>query len=244
MSKSDKTLWRGLQPAAISALSIRDYHAAALPERLATIGADAGQIIASGRKQLAGVWIPGVEMLPRTVHFQRHRGLFGEFARRDEGAMKKLRFWPKQWATARMFAYTAKGFHVHPPHIPAGEDPARWLRRALRVNGARSRNYELEQWDMMFFVQGRVEIILRDVRAGFPARVMRFFIDGDNHPSANNAGIIVPPGVAHAIRVEGSEDAIMVYGTSTTFQAEFEGRIGSEVENALLPDSWKGFLAE
>jgi dTDP-4-dehydrorhamnose 3,5-epimerase-like enzyme len=73
---------------------------------------------------------------------------------------------------------------------------------------------------------------------------MRFFVDGDNHRGANNVGVIIPPGVAHALRVEGSEDAIMVYGTSTTFRPEFEGRIGSEVETALLPDSWTGFLAE
>ena len=75
-----------------------------------------------------------------------------------------------------------------------------------------------------------------------PGRPMRFFIDGDNHRSRNNVGIVIPPGVAHAIRVEGSEDAIMVYGTSTTFQPEFEGRIASEVETAELPDSWQKFL--
>src|SRR5947199_10575542 len=71
---------------------------------------------------------------------------------------------------------------------------------------------------------------------------MRFFIDGDNHHSASNVAIVIPPGVAHAIRVEGSEDAIMVYGTSTTFQPEFEGRIASEVETAELPDSWQKSL--
>jgi dTDP-4-dehydrorhamnose 3,5-epimerase-like enzyme len=96
----------------------------------------------------------------------------------------------------------------------------------------------------MFFVQGVAEMILRDVRAGLPARTMRFFVDGDDHPGANNAGIVVPPGVAHAIRVEGSEDVIMVYGTSTAFRPEFEGRIASEVETAALPESWSGFLSK
>jgi hypothetical protein len=54
--------------------------------------------------------------------------------------------------------------------------------------------------------------------------------------------VIVPPGVAHAIRVEGSEDVIMVYGTSTIFHPEFEGRIASEIESAELPESWQKFL--
>ena len=35
----------------------------------------------------------------------------------------------------------------------------------------------------------------------------------------------------------------MVYGTSTSFQAEFEGRIASEVETAPLPESWQKFLS-
>jgi dTDP-4-dehydrorhamnose 3,5-epimerase-like enzyme len=104
------------------------------------------------------------------------------------------------------------------------------------------RRYADEQWDVMFFVQGVVEMILRDGRAGMPARTMRFFVDGDNHPGANNVGVVVPPGVAHAIRVEGSEDVIMVYGTSTSFHPEFEGRIASEIETAALPESWERFL--
>jgi 2-polyprenyl-6-methoxyphenol hydroxylase-like FAD-dependent oxidoreductase len=48
----------------------------------------------------------------------------------------------------------------------------------------------------------------------------------------------------YAVRVEGSEDAIMVYGTSTNFEPAFEGRIASDVESALLPESWRSFLAE
>src|SRR5438874_7653231 len=68
----------------------------------------------------------------------------------------------------------------------------------------------------MFFVQGRVEMILRDVREGFRGRIMHFFIDGDDHRGPNNVAVVIPPGVAHAVRVEGSEDAIMVYGTART----------------------------
>jgi hypothetical protein len=37
---------------------------------------------------------------------------------------------------------------------------------------------------------------------------------------------------------------IMVYGTSTTFHPEFEGRTASEVETASLPKSWQAFLGE
>jgi dTDP-4-dehydrorhamnose 3,5-epimerase-like enzyme len=87
-------------------------------------------------------------------------------------------------------------------------------------------------------------MFLRDARAGFPSRSMRLFVDGDNHRSRNNVGIVIPPGVAHAIRAEGSEDVIMVYGTTTTFRPEFEGRIASEIETAELPASWRKFLEQ
>ncbi|MDQ6626100.1 MAG: hypothetical protein M3Y69_08180, partial [Verrucomicrobiota bacterium] len=104
------------------------------------------------------------------------------------------------------------------------------------------RRYAEEQWDIMFFVQGVAEMILREARVGLPMRTMRLFIDGDNHRGANNVGVVIPAGVAHAIRVEGSEDLMMVYGTSTSFRADFEGRIASGVETATLPDEWDSFL--
>ena len=190
-------------------------------------------------------WIPGVEIFPRKVHPQRHRGFFGEFVRRDEGILARVGLWPKQWSAARMFANTAKGFHVHPPSIPENTDAAGWLRRVFidESENCSLRRYDDEQWDVMFFLQGRVEIILCDIRAGFPRRVMRFFVDGDNHRSDNNVGIVIPPGVAHAIRAEGAEDVIMVYGTSTSFHPEFEGRIASEIETAELPEAWREFLS-
>jgi len=49
--------------------------------------------------------------------------------------------------------------------------------------------------------------------------------------------------VAHAVRVEGTEDVIMVYGTSTVFRTDFEGRVASDVETAVLPESWQKFLS-
>ena len=222
MAKNKKQLWQGLSAAAQKALMTRDYSPAN-----------------AGDEQ-----IPGVEIFPRKVHHQRHRGVFGEFARRDEGVLKRIGFWPAQWATARMFAQTAKGFHIHPPSIPAGTKPEKWMRRLFvdEPENYALRRYNEEQWDVMFFVQGVAEMILHDVRAGLPTRTMRFFVDGDNHPGGNNVGVVVPAGVAHAIRVEGSEDVIMVYGTSTSFQPEFEGRIASAIETAMLPEDWAKFL--
>jgi dTDP-4-dehydrorhamnose 3,5-epimerase-like enzyme len=246
MAKQDKELWQGLGAEAQKALIMRDYAPQSFADGLAGAGIEAGKLASADRTTAESreVWIPGLEVFPRQIHHQRHRGVFGEFVRRDEGVLKRIGFWPAQWANARMFAQTAKGFHVHPPSIPEGTKPEDWMRRLFveEPENYALRRYADEQWDVMFFVQGVAEMILRDVRAGMPARTMRFFVDGDNHPGANNVGIVVPPGIAHAIRVEGSEDVIMVYGTSTSFHPEFEGRIASEIETAALPESWERFL--
>lgn len=246
MAKQDKELWQGLSADAQKALVMRDYAPQSFAVRLASAGIEAGKVASADPTTAENreVWIPGVEIFPRQIHHQRHRGVFGEFIRRDEGVLQRIGFWPAQWANARMFAQTAKGFHVHPPSIPDGMKPEDWMRRVFidEPENYALRRYAEEQWDVMFFVQGVAEIILRDVRAGMATRTMRFFVDGDNHPGANNVGVVVPPGVAHAIRGEGSEDVIMVYGTSTSFRPEFEGRIASEVETAALPESWARFL--
>jgi dTDP-4-dehydrorhamnose 3,5-epimerase-like enzyme len=238
-------LWKGLKPQAGTALTQRDYSATTLPARLGTSGVDAGELIAAGREALGAAWIPGVELFARKIYPQRHRGFFGEFARQEEGLLAEIGFWPRQWATARMFAGTAKGFHIHPPHIPESTAPEAWFRR-LFVEEPRNfalRRYELEQWDVMFFVQGAVEMLLVDERAGMERRVMRFVIEGDDRRGPNNAGVVIPPGVAHALRVEGAADGIMVYGTSTKFNPAFEGRIADGVERAPLPEEWQGYLA-
>jgi mannose-6-phosphate isomerase-like protein (cupin superfamily) len=245
MSKPDGDLWRGLSEHARAELISRDYSSGGLAHQLSATGVDASKLVAArDSAKLRDAWIPGVEIFPRTIYPQRHRGSFGEFARRDEGLLAKIGLWPAQWAAARMFAQTAKGFHIHPPSIPADAQPSEWFRRLFidEPENYSLRRYPEEQWDVMFFVQGVVEMILREAREGMPARTMRFIVDGDDHRSANNVAIVIPPGVAHALRVEGSEDLLMVYGTSTSFRPDFEGRIASDVETAQLPESWQRFL--
>jgi len=242
-----ENFWIGLSEPARNALVVRDYKTGSFAQRLSGPGIDAGELTGINRRQpgMRRAWIPGVEIFRRKIFGQLHRGSFGEFVRQNKGVPAKIGFWPKQWSAARMFAGTAKGFHVHPPSIPAETTPEKWHRRLYirQPENYSLRQYNEEQWDVMFFLQGRAEMILCDIRAGLPRRVMRFFIDGDNHRSNNNAGVVIPPGVAHAIRVEGGEDVIMVYGTSTTFHPEFEGRIASEIENAPLPEAWQKFLS-
>ena len=245
MSKEDN-LWQGIDKKARSTLNTRDYGDRTFAQQLANNGVEARKLVVADRKnsEVVKAWIPGVEIFARTVYPQRHRGGFGELARRDDGVLAKIGFWPKQWSAARMFAPTAKGFHVHPPSIPKKTTASDWMRRLFIEEPANYalRRYDDEQWDVMFVVQGVAEMILRDLRAGLPSRTMRLLIDGDNHRSADNVAVIIPPGVAHAIRTEGSEDLVMIYGTSTTFRPEFEGRIASDVESAPLPESWQKFL--
>ncbi len=235
--------WHALKPDAQAALTQRDYSARSLAERLATSGVEVGEI-AGKAAELADAWIPGVEIFSRKIFPQRHRGAFGEFARQDQGALAAIGLWPRQWAAARMFAGTAKGFHIHPPHVPEGVDPGAWFHKLFidEPGNFSLRPYDREQWDAMFFVQGNIEMLLVDERAGMERRVMRFIIEGDDRRGANNAGVVIPAGVAHALRVEGSADAIMVYGTTTSFEPAFEGRIADAIERAPLPDDWQRYL--
>ena len=236
-------LWHALKPDARAQLTQRDYSANSLPERLATSGVEAGELIAK-RAELEAAWIPGVEIFPRKIYAQRHRGFFGEFARMGDGALAAIGLWPRQWATARMYAGTAKGFHIHPPHIPDGSAPEAWFRRLFieEPQNFALRPYDREQWDAMFFVQGNIEMFLVDERAGMPRRVMRFNIEGDDQRGPNNACAVIPAGVAHAMRVEGSSEAIMVYGTTTIFEPAFEGRLVDSIERPVLPEDWAKYI--
>jgi dTDP-4-dehydrorhamnose 3,5-epimerase-like enzyme len=238
-----KSRWHALKSDAQAAMGQRDYSATAIAERLGSTGVEVAEI-AGKSSELKGAWIPGVEIFSRRIFVQRHRGVFGEFARQDEGTLAQIGLWPRQWATARMFAGTAKGFHIHPPHIPEGTKPEAWFQRLFvdEPSNFQLRPYDREQWDAMFFVQGNIEMLLVDERAGLERRIMRFLIEGDDSRGSGNAGVVIPAGVAHALRVEGSSDAIMVYGTTTKFDPTFEGRIADGVERAPLPEEWQRYL--
>ncbi len=226
-------------------LERRDYSRKTLAEQLAHDGVEAGILInESVREELSSVWIPGLEVFSRRVYQQPYRGFFAEFAREGEGVCGRIGFWPRQWATARMYAGTAKGFHIHPPFIPDGIAADKWLRRVFveEADNYALRRYNDEQWDMMFIVQGRCEMILCDERVGLERRIMRLWLDGDDLPGANNVAVIIPPGVAHALRGDSSRDVIMVYGTSTRFNPEWEGRIASGIERSPLPSEWENYL--
>jgi dTDP-4-dehydrorhamnose 3,5-epimerase-like enzyme len=236
--------WKGLKSGAKERLEARDYSKEALACRVATSGAEACELLQS-QAELKDAWIPGVEIFPRRVFQQKGRGYFAELTRISEGTLDRIGLAPKQWASALMHRDSAKGFHIHPPHVPNDVSPERWFRGLFVENSAEfsRRPYDQEQWDVMFFLTGICEIILVDEREGLTRRIMRFTIHGDSKPGANNAAVVIPPGVAHSIRSIGNEDLIMVYGTSTIFNPDWEGRIESGIEAAPLPPDWAAYLA-
>lgn len=234
-------LWRGLRPSARECLAQRDYAAGG-----AVTALHASHFAALDRSQpdIASVFIPGVEIIPRPVFPQRFRGSFTELGRQDEGVCGRLGLWPKQWSATRIYAGTVKGFHIHPPHVPEGREAGDWFRELYGSPDAdpRRRPYALEQWDLMQPVAGSCEMLLLDERDGLERRTMRFFVDAGG-AGLDSAGVVIPPGVAHAIRVESSADLLMVYGTTVTFSPELEGRLAASVEFADLPPEWTRFLA-
>ncbi len=94
----------------------------------------------------------------------------------------------------------------------------------------------------MFFAAGGAEMLLVDERAGMERRVMRLIIEGDDRRGPGNAAVVIPPGVAHAIRSEGSRDLVMIYGTTTKFDPLAEGRLAADVEAAPLPECWERYV--
>lgn len=244
MNLTQETRWNGLRDSAKIRIETRDYSKAGLAERLMTSGVGGGELV-SARGGLAGSWIPGVEIFQRRVYQQKGRGYFSELTRLNEGVLHEIGLAPRQWASALMHRDSAKGFHIHPPFIPQGVDPGKWF-QSLFVESPEDyarRLYDKEQWDVMFFLTGLCEMLLVDERVGMPRRIMRFTIAGDSRPGADNVSVVIPPGVGHALRSIGNEDLIMAYGTSTTFNPDWEGRIESAVENAPLPADWVDYLA-
>lgn len=243
MNPTSQKLWKGLRADARERLETRDYSKEPLARRLATSGLDVAEAI-QGRDELADVWIPGVEIFPRRVFQQKGRGYFAELTRLSEGVLERIGLAPRQWASALMHRDSAKGFHIHPPYVPDGHAADQWFRNLFieKPDEFSLRPYDREQWDVMFFLTGICEMILVDEREGLTRRIMRFTICGDSKPGHNNAAVVIPPGVGHALRSIGNEDLIMVYGTSTTFNPDWEGRIESGIENAPLPADWSAYL--
>jgi len=94
MTESESSLWLGVSEAARNELTPRDYKVGSLPQRVAQVGVPAGDLVRADRSRpdIKRAWIPGVEIFSRTIHSQRHRGVFGEFVRRDEGILAKIGF--------------------------------------------------------------------------------------------------------------------------------------------------------
>lgn len=243
MAEGNKQTWQGIRPDARGGLDTRDYSVGNLAVRLAGSGVNASEAIVS-RAALDEAWIPGVEIFPRRVFQQKGRGYFAELTRVSEGVLDRIGLAPRQWASALMHRESAKGFHIHPPHIPEGAVPEEWFKKLYLdlPEDYSLRPYDREQWDVMFFLTGICEMLLVDERAGMSRRVMRFTIPGDSRPGPDNAAVVIPSGVAHALRNVGNEDLIMVYGTSTVFNSAWEGRIESDVEKAPLPSDWERYL--
>jgi len=239
----DPKLWKGLKPEALTRLEARNYEQLNIEDALSSSGVLVSDLI-SKEESLFDRWIPGVEVFSRRVFQQESRGYFAELTRLNEGPLHDIGLEPKQYASACMYQKSAKGFHLHPPHIPAEYNAEEWFTKCY-INEPKNfslRNYDLEQWDVMFFLTSICEVFLVDERAGMPRRVMRFTIYGDKYLGAENAAVVIPPGVAHAIRNIGSEDLIMTYGTSTSFNADWEGRIVSGLEEDILDESWKKYI--
>jgi len=235
--------WAGIRAEARERLETRDYSKQDLAQRLGSSGVDVGEAI-DARPELSAAWIPGVELFRRQVFQQPARGYFAELSRYTEGVLAQIGLSPQQWASALMHRDSAKGFHIHPPHVPAERDPGEWFQELYvdHPDAYALRPYGLEQWDVMFFLNGLSEMILVDERVGMPRRVMRFTIHGDSRPGPHNAAVVIPPGVGHALRSIGNEDLAMVYGTSTTFNPDWEGRIESGVETSRMPEDWTKYL--
>lgn len=239
-------MWNGIYDSVLSSIDTRDYERLSLLKRISTVGAE-GRELTTNREELerSHAWIPGVEIFPRKIFSQKERGYFSELIKFDHGILHEIGLYPKQWSSALMYRGSAKGFHIHPPIIPVGYEAEDWFRELFLpkpMNYTR-RLYDLEQWDVMFFLTGVSEVVLVDERKGLDRRVMRFSISGDFSAGTDHVALVIPPGVSHALKNIGSDDVIMVYGTSTTFKPEYEGRISSSIEDSRLPDEWMQYLS-
>jgi dTDP-4-dehydrorhamnose 3,5-epimerase-like enzyme len=238
-----KSIWNGIRDSTKSELETRSYDVGDLSISMSTSGVPASDLVAS-RSVLDPAWIPGVEIFPRTVHRQKGRGVFSELVRTQDATLSRIGLSLLQWSSALMHRESCKGFHIHPPFIPEGWVSESWFQHLFvtYADQYHLRVYQKEQWDVMFILTSICELILVDERKGLPRRVMRFTVSGDCHIGPDNVGVIIPPGVGHALKNIGSDELIMVYGTSTTFNPDWEGRIVSQIETSNLPEDWINYL--
>jgi hypothetical protein len=117
MSKDEENLWKGIDRGARGSLNTRDYRTASFTQELSQRGLDAGELAAANRSQreIKDAWIPGVEIFARKVYPQRHRGLFGEFVRRDEGILARIGLWPNNGQLRECFQELPRAFTCIPP---------------------------------------------------------------------------------------------------------------------------------
>src|SRR5437773_11515996 len=132
MSKDEENLWQGIEASARDALVVRDYETGSFAQRLRSPGVEAGELMAVNRRQpeVKRTWIAGDDIFARKIFAQLHRGSFGEFVCRNTGALAKIGLWSTQGSAARTLARTAKGFHVHPPSLPADTTSETWHGRS------------------------------------------------------------------------------------------------------------------
>ena len=124
-------------------------------------------------REIGDAWIPGVEIFPRRdlsaaaprllrrIRARRAKACSGRSASgRSNGP-------PRASSPARPKASTFTR-RTSPP----APTPEAWFRRLFIDEPANYalRPYDREQWDAMFFLQGNVEMILVDERAGLPRR--------------------------------------------------------------------------
>jgi hypothetical protein len=148
-------LWQALKSGARDQLAQRDYSQTSLAQRLATTGVEAGELLGK-RSDLAEAWIPGVEVFGRKIYRTASSRFLWRVCANGGGHAWGDRPVAAPVGDARMFANTAKGFHIHPPHIPADTTAEAWFQRLFvrEPSNFQLRPYAHEQWDAMFFVAG------------------------------------------------------------------------------------------
>jgi dTDP-4-dehydrorhamnose 3,5-epimerase len=122
-------------------------------------------------------------------------------------------------------------------HGPAAAFPAEstQVSAALTYPGAlKAFHYHLHQTDCWTVVQGMLQVVLADLRAGSPTfGVRNTMYVGPLRPWQ----VLIPPGVAHGYKVIGEREALLVYLTDKFYNPRDEGRIA--YNDASLNYDWE-----